>query len=360
MKPEERVMEALRGGRPDKTPFTVYSGFLPQCETELSLRNRGICIVKRINSYRIERPNIIRKSHHFVDERGRYLIKTIVETPHGDMESLDEPVGFTTWHHKRMFTDANDYRALLYYIKDSVVVPDYDYVVREMKKYGSGFIIRDNLPLEPLQNMVSHFMGVETFCYEWMDNRDEVLKLYDALVEVARKIYPVVADGPLEFSNYGGNVIPKVIGEEVFRKYYVPHYNEAAHVLHKRGKLLGCHFDDDNTPIMDDIAKTDLDYIEAYDPGMSPGVSEARKVFKDKVLWINWPSSRHLYSPDEIRKTTVRLIEEASQYRDGAGFIIGITEDVPEDRWKDNFIGIMDGIDEYERNRGVKTPSEPG
>lgn len=165
------------------------------------------------------------------------------------------------------------------------------------------------------------------------------------MVEVARKIYPVVANGPLEFCNYGGNVIPQLIGVENFEKYYIPHYNEAAEIMHKKGKLIGCHFDADNTIIMEAIAKTDLDYIEAYDPGMSPPVKEARSIFGRKVLWINWPSAWHLNSLEEIKRKTIELIEQAAP---GNGFIIGITEDVPQDRWKDNFTAIMDGVDEYE------------
>jgi len=350
MTPYKRVMTALRGDRPDKIPFTVYESKIPQCTVERELRNRGLCIVKRINSYKIIHPNVKVESFHFTDEKGRYLIRTVYKTPYGDLSTLDEPAGFTTWHHERMFKSPDDYKALHFMIKDSVVVPDYDNAIKTVKKLGEDFVVRDNLPLEPLQALISNFMGVETFSFEWMDNRDEVLKLYDSLVEVARKVYPIVAEGPLEFCNYGGNVIPQVIGVENFKKYYVPHYNEAAEILHKKGKLIGCHLDADNTTIMDAIAETDLDYIEAYDPGISPPVKEARRIFKNKVLWINWPSAWHLNPIEEIKKDTIRLIEEAESVSKGqeGGFIIGITEDVPEERWRENFLAIMDGIDEYE------------
>ena len=94
---------------------------------------------------------------------------------------------------------------------------------------------------------------------------------------------------------------------------------------------------------MNAVADTNLDYIEAYDPGISPPVKEARKILGSKVLWINWPSAWHLNSVNDVFKDTIKLIEEA---KPGNGFIIGITEDVPEERWKDNFLAIMDGIDD--------------
>lgn len=127
-------------------------------------------------------------------------------------------------------------------------------------------------------------------------------------------------------------------------KNNIPNYNEAAEALHKKGKLIGSHFDADNTLIMDAIGRTDLDYIEAFDPGMGPSVKEARKAWPDKVLWINWPSSFQLVSTEEIREITIKLIEDAAP---GRSFIIGITEIVPENRWQMNFSAIMDGIESY-------------
>ena len=95
---------------------------------------------------------------------------------------------------------------------------------------------------------------------------------------------------------------------------------------------------------MDLVAQTSLDYIEAYDPGMGPSVAEAREAWPDKVLWINWPSAWHLRSPEEIRTDTIQLLRQASP---GDRFIIGITEDVPAERWRGNFAAIMDAIDAH-------------
>ncbi len=341
--PRRRVMSALGNNVPDKIPFTVYECMIPQCTTERELRNRGLCIVKRIPSYTILRPNVDTKTYGYKDKNGRKLVRTVYTTPYGELDTLSQPGINTTWTLEHMFKTSEDYKRLLFYIKDSVVKPNYEYVEAEVNRLGEDFAIRDQIVLEPLQALISEYMGSETFCYEWMDNRDEIMILYKALVELARKVYAVVADSPLEFANYGGNVVPQIIGVENFRKYYVPHYNEAAELLHQKGKLIGCHFDADNTSIMSDIAGTALDYIEAYDPGISPPVKEARKAWPGKVLWLNWPSAWHLNSYEEIYSGTVRLIEEAAP---GNGLIIGITEDVPAERWQKNFITIMDAIDQ--------------
>lgn len=343
--PRQRVMAALRGEKPEAIPFTVYEGMLPRCVVERELRNRGLCLVRRVQSYRTTRPNVTWREERYLDEKGRHLVRTVFSTPDGDLSTVEEPAGFTSWRHEHLFKTPDDYKALLFFIQAAVVEPAYDEVMGLADELGEDFVVRDNLPLEPLQNLISsHLMSMEDFGLQWMENRDEMLKLYDALVEVARTIYPIVAEGPLEFCNYGGNVVPSVIGPNVFRDHYLPHYEEAADILHTKGKLLGTHLDADNTPIMDLVAQTSLDYIEAYDPGMGPSVAEARAAWPDKVLWINWPSAWHLRSAEEVRAGTMQLLREASP---GDRFIIGITEDVPEERWRENFAAIMDAIDAH-------------
>jgi hypothetical protein len=278
------------------------------------------------------------------DDQGRNLVRGTYTTPYGELSRVWEPVGFTTWRHEWLFKTPEDYRALLFLIQDTVVEENYAEVAGLPEALGDNYVVRDQLPLEPLQNLISsHYMSTETFCVEWMENRDEVLKLYQAFAEVARRIYPIVANGPLAFCNYGGNVVPSVIGPNVFRDYYLPHYNEAAEVLHRGGKLIGSHLDADNTTIMDLVAQTDLDYVEAYDPGLAPAVAEARAAWPGKALWINYPSAWHLLPVEGVYAGARRMIREASP---GNGFLIGITEDLPEARWVENYRAILRAIGE--------------
>ncbi len=341
--PKQRVMNSLRRMDTDMVPFTIYDSKLLNNSIMMDLRSRGLCPVKRITSYSTHRPNVKVRSQRFTDEQGRNLVRTYYDTPYGELSTLVLPLGFTTWTFEHMFKTKDDYKALSFLINDTVITPNYDYAAKVLNEAGEDYVVRDQIPLEPLQNLISSYMGTETYCLEWMDNRDEIMKLYDTFVEIARKIYPIVADGPLEFANYGGNVVPQIHGVENFKKYFVTHYNEAAEILHKKGKLIGTHLDADNSTIMDTIADTDLDYIEAYDPGISPPVKEARKKWPNKVLWLNWPSAWHLEPLDKIKPLTMELIEEAHP---GDGFIIGITEDVPEERFLPNLTAIMEGVEE--------------
>ncbi len=347
--PRKRVEISLRGGHSDRVPFTIYESKFPQCTAERELRNRGMCIVRRdVGVVNVCQPNV-RGAQEVFWKDGKKLTRTWYETPVGKVSTLIEEAGFTSWVHEKMFKSPDDYRVIEFLIRDEQYTPSYEAFARAERYDGEDMIFRAGLGLEPLQTLVSGgYLDMQDFCVEWMDRRDEILKLYNALVENRRKIYPLVAQSPALFANYGGNVTPEIIGLETFEQYYVPHYNEAAEVFHKHGKLLGCHFDANCKLLAKAIAGTGLDYIEAFTPapGTDMTLAEARAAWPNKVLWLNFPSVSHLNPDAEIEAETVKLLNEAGPLD---GLIMGITEDIPEHRWQNSCRAIMTGLERHAR-----------
>ena len=350
MTPRERMEAALRHERPDKVPFTIYEGMQPSDKARDKLRGRGMGTVRRIGVTSTRYPHCTSETTQY-EEDGRQLVRTDIHTPEGDLHNIREPAGFTTWTHKHLFTDENDYEALAFYLNDAVVEPAYDTANQLLRDLDDHTILRSSFGLEPLQHLISGgVFGTMNFCLQWMDNRDEVLKLYDIMVGKRRQTYPLVAQSPVWHSNYGGNVVPEIVGLEAFQRYYVPNYQEAAEVMHQHGKLIGVHFDANCRLFSDDIAAMDLDYIEAFTPAPDTDMSmrEAREAWPEKVLWINYPSSVHLFSEEEVERVAVELCEAVDH---GDGFLIGITENLPPGREDGNYRAILDGIDRYEDAR---------
>lgn len=348
MTPRKRVEIALKGGRSNCVPFTIYESKIPQCVAEREMRNRGLCIVNRVSVFTTRMPNV-KTTSQWSHENGHTMIRTFYETPRGTLSTLNEPAGFTTWHHENLFKSPEDYKAILFMIKDEIYEPIYGEVARAQADFGEDAIFRAGFGLEPLQALISgDIMKMETFCVEWMDNRDEIMKLYEAIVENRRKIYPIVANSPLMHANYGGNVTPEIIGLENFEKYYVRHYNEAAEIMHRHGKLVGCHFDANCKLLSKAIAGTYLDYIEAFTPAPDTDMTlaEARQAWPNKVLWLNFPSSVHLRTDAEVENTTVDLLDQSGNID---GLIMGITEDIPSARWQNSCRAIMNGLERHAR-----------
>ena len=340
----DRVKAALHGGHTDRVPFTMYECMAPDCPEQREMLERGMCIVDRgVPVFRTHTPNVKMTSESY-EKDGKHFTRTRCETPVGAVTSLHQSAGFTSWCRERTFKSKDDYKVLLFMIRDEQYEPCYDVFARAERERGENVILRSGFGLEPLQVLVSGgWMGTERFCIEWMDNRDEVLKLYNAIVENRRKIYPMVAASPALHANYGGNVIPEVTGPDMFEKYYAPHYNEAAEIMHRHGKLIGSHFDDDCRLLSEAIAGTDLDYVEAFTPAPDTDMTlaEAREAWPDKVLWLNFPSSLHLAPDAEIERATVEMLDSLETID---GLIVGITEDMPPHRWKHSCRAIMSGL----------------
>ena len=341
MTPRDTVEIVLKGGVADRIPFTIYESKLPRCRIERMMRNRGLCVIQRnVSVYKTTMPNVDVTAHTYT-EGGKTLIRTEYKTPVGLLSTITENAGFTTWTHKKFFSSPEDYKPLLFLIKDMHFESDYENFCYAEKVDGGDSFFRPYLSLEPMQWLISEYMGAETFCMEWFDRRDELFKLYDALVENCRKIYPICAQSPALAFNFGGNVTPEILGKERFEKYYVPHYNEAAEILHSHHKLIGVHFDANCKLIADAIAQSHLDYIEAFTPapGTDMTLSEARNAWPDKILWINFPSAVHLEPLDEVRHVAQDLIAQIGHREK---FIMGITEDIPENRWRETIPAILD------------------
>jgi len=275
-------------------------------------------------------------------EGSRRMTRSTYTTPVGEVYTIKAEGHFNPWIKQHMFKTPEDYKVLHYMISHQRCSADYDPLLKKMEKLGDSYVMRDQLPLEPMQQLISaDLMDVMSFSMEWIENRDEVLKLYEANAKFHEQLYEIVANGPLPFANYGGNVIPPVIGPDVFRDYYIPHYNMAADMLHDKGKFIGSHLDADNTVIMDLIHETKLDYVEAYDPSISPSLRVAREKFPEKVMWINWPSGEHHCGLENVERVTQKLIEDHGA---DSHLMMAITENMPEGKWDIYMHAILDAL----------------
>ena len=346
MTPRERVLAVLNGQPVDKVPLTIYENKIPQCAVERRLRNEGLCIVhRRVEAYTMETPNCRTHTAGYT-EGGHHRTRTFIETPQGTLTSLSQAAGFTSWTLEHLFKTPDDYRPLKAMVRDFVVRPDYEAFVRAQAWMGEDVILRAGVGSTPLHEIMIHWMGVETFAVEWIENRDEILELERLLADLRRRTAVVLAQAPITHANFGGNEVPEVMGVPRYEQYCLPLINECAGILAKKGKLLGSHMDGNNRAWASQLAASGLRYIEAFTPAPDTDLTmaEAPAAWPDKVLWINFPSSVHLASIEVIRRTTREILDAAAGTN---RLILGITEDIPPDRWQQNLLAISEVINHH-------------
>ncbi|MGD2174577.1 MAG: hypothetical protein PVJ27_04170 [Candidatus Brocadiaceae bacterium] len=347
MTPRERVLAVLNGEQPDEVPFTVYECMIPQCAVERDLRNAGLCIVNRHHEgYTSQTPNCTRETRRYSEE-GRPRVRTVVRTPVGEVSTVTEPAGdrepfFTSWTLEPYFKGPEDYDVLLYMTRDKVYRPAYEAFARAERWMGEDVILRANVGSNPLHRIMG-WMGLETFAVEWHGRRARILELEAAMCENKREVFRIVAGGPITHANFGGNMVPEVMGLERMEEFVLPLWDECAEVFHANGKLLGSHMDGNNRAWADLIAGSRLDYIEAFTPAPDTDMTlaEALEAWPRKVLWVNFPSSVHVAGREKVRETAREIVELGRRTN---RVILGITEDIPADRWQDNLLTISEAI----------------
>jgi len=348
MTPRERVLATLRGEKTDKIPFTIYESMIPQCAVEKRLRNDGLCIVNRhVPAVKIERPNCTEKVVRYPDpETGEQLTRVEITTPAGKLTQLSVPADFTSWTREHIFKGPEDYTALKALAADEVASPNYDEFAKAEAWMGDDVILRAGAGGNPLHHIMIPWMGVETFAIEWSERRDEVLELEKIMAERARARFPLIADSPATHANFGGNEVPEVMGPERYEEFCLPLVTECAEVLGAKGKFVGSHMDGNNRPWAGLVAKSGLDYVEAFTPtpDTDMSVADALEAWPDKVLWTNFPSSVHLASAEEIKRIAREEIEQARSFDGPNRLIIGITENIPENRWQESLQAISEVI----------------
>jgi len=330
---------ALAGGAPKIVPFTFYDHIFPPGFDPAPLQSKGMAICARRMVYRKFTPNV--KVTKIEEGEGR--IRTVYETPVGTVSALHRIAALALAPVEHPIKTRDDYRAVLFIVRDACYEPDYDRFLAARANLGTAGKLIAETCYEPLLDIEVNWLGQERFCYEVADNEDAVLELHAALSENHKKMYDVVAASPADYILYGGNVVPEILGPDRVRDFVFPCWNAFADRVHEQGKKLGDHLDANNLLIMDLVAASRLDFVEAFTPppDCNVTVAAARAAWPDKRLWINFPSSVHLQSEEVIREATLEILLQAG---DRKGFLMGVTEDVPAEHIERSISVILETL----------------
>ncbi len=347
----EKIEAVFNGEFVDIVPFALKGWRVPRNDEMFkTLLKEGMGIIDSAGVYSSVSPNIRYESETFVKD-GMTHHRTIIKTPKGNLSYMSKQVASpqvesTSWREEMMFKGPEDYDAIEFMMKDRRYSPSYEGFLKAQEKSNGQAFFKTGAPGSPLHDIMYQIMGLETFSIEWAERRERVIALHDAMAENEREIFHIVAKSPAKVVQCGGNYSPEVLGKERFMDFVLPHWEKVGAIFHEGGKMLGCHLDANNKLWAKEVGESSLDWIEAFTPAPDTDMTlaEARKMWPGKVFFINFPSSVHLRKASVIEETTKQLLKESAP---GDRFIVGITENVPENRWRESFYTILKTINEF-------------
>lgn len=347
-------MSVLRGEMPDRIPFTCYAGtrpdatnLLPRGRTERHLREEGLALMTHWPVFTTTRPNVeFETREEWID--GRLFIRQTYHTPVGSVTELLRTGGAydTSLRCEFLLKCPEDYEVVEFMVRDELYEPCHDSYLAQVEDFGEDGLVYSFAGHSPLMHMLVYLLGHELWALHMVDHPREFFGLYDLLNERRREQYELCANSPCMFFKYGDGVTSEMVGLERFVDYCVPCYDEFAEILHAKGKLMFVHLDGNIKLLAQAVADSKLDCIEAFSavPDGDLDLAEARQVWSDKIIWTNFPSPLHLQPAEKIQAYCRQMLRDVAP---GDRFLVGITENIPEDRWQTSLTTISGIIKEH-------------
>lgn len=347
----QRLLAVLEDREHDRVPFIQYDNCAaPNQEIWRAFGRNRMGILRWTSAHRLEAPHCSSDSKEFWRDglRGK---RTVLSTPKGELvqEALIEPTYGAGSTKKHYVTERRDYELLLAYLRDVLVVPDFERLAADDREMGDDGLPHVSVPRSPYQQLWIQWVGLEDLACHLVEYPDLLAEVIAELARIMRDVFAVVARSPiLPYVVFPDNITAPTIGETYFRRYCVPLYNELADMLEGRKVPVFVHMDGDLKPLWKAIGESRVGGIDSLSPPPDNDTSagEAARMWPTMKLFMNFPSSVHVAEPAVVYDATCAMLKQAGH---SGRLEIQISENVPPGAWKRNFPSIIRAIDEFGR-----------
>ena len=219
----ERLLTGLRGGKPDRIPWSIYAWLLPETPAAHELHAKGLGLMGAARIFRPVYTDVaIAETRKTVD--GRTYITTRIETPVGTLvqKSATESGYGTAYIRKYFISDPEDYSIADFVCKHTSFEPIFrPWYEADAQMGDGGIVIGEIMPIPILELMVA-WMGTQGLAegiYLYRDRFDALIhaldRHYDRHIEFA-------ADCPAEIIWFPDNVTGSIISPKLFERYCAP------------------------------------------------------------------------------------------------------------------------------------------
>jgi len=218
---------------------------------------------------------------------------------------------------------------LTYICEDAKYYPNDEAVRVRQRSLGEDGLVLCRMMRSPLQRLLTEWMGTEGVAYGQADYPQAMERLLACLAATDEPAFRLAAASPAEAVWSAENITADITSPALFRRYCLPYYDRGASILHEGGKLYGIHMDGKLAALKQAVAESTLDFIEGFTPPPMGdlSLSDARRAWQGKALWVNFPGSVLHGSGEAVLCFTEELLREGME---GGGFLLTFAEDFPE------------------------------
>lgn len=286
-------------------------------------------------------------------------INTVYDTPYGELTTqihYDEQMRLSGITQplvtKFAVQEEEDYQKVAYVFEHGRVKPRYEYYDRIKD------IVQDRGPVvgfqyeggSPMHALLKEMVPFETFWYNSVDCPECMEEACGSIRGLLRKILMVMADSPCRILYVGANYDSMTTNPRFFRENITDELAWSADYLHKKGKILLTHTDGDNTGLLEEYVKADIDVADSICPApmTKQSLGEIRQVFGNQVtIWGGIAAISVLedsMTDYEFEKYIDKTLEEAGN---GRNLILSIADSTPPGAKFERLLTIMKKVKEF-------------
>ena len=366
MTPRERILAVYNGEEPDKTPVLVPQGLLrrqPPGDWEHRLKERGIGFMR---TARIFQPTLctfrepldarladVRYTRTEYCEKGIWESRYTYETPVGSVTGVmvtnppDYSVGRVAQHPKEyVVKQPSDWRVVNYFIRkalDNLAPTSHGAFQRAEEELGDGGItIAFLTEYTAWQRAWIWLAGPERSVVDFHEQPDEIQEYVDLHRRLHTRLAEFAAEFPARYVLLCDH-ITEVTSPGYYREYCLPIYEIYSKQLEGTGKILGVHMDGRFGQLKREIAESPINVIDSFSvpPIGDVSLSEARRLWPDKMMFMNPAAHMAWAEPEELREFYASL---AAEWGSKKGLLLEHMEHLPTQTVGSHFSAVMDAF----------------
>jgi hypothetical protein len=347
MTDRERLLAILEGASPDRIPwiprleiwYTAHrlAGTLPPEFRHMRLRDieRALGLGTPARKGRVFTTRLT--GVDVIERRDRLTTRTEFLTPVGTVSfalqrtpELDRD-GIEPLKVEKLLKRPPDYDAVTYIVEHTEYYPCYE----EYAAYDRD-VADDGLPIVnigdvPFHRFLADLAGYEQAFLHLFDHPRQVERLLETMTQVYReRMWPVVAKSPARLILHGAHFASQTTPPGYYEEFITPYVREFTAYMHRHGKAVAQHADNDTTEILDQLRDSGYDMQECFvtAPMVPCTLRAARERWgTSMIIWGGVPSVLLEPSvPDEEFEAC--MAELFRVIAPGDAFILGVADNV--------------------------------
>jgi len=324
MTSRERIMAALKGGKPDRLPWApLIDGYFT---SSLPIRPDGtfpdvVEAFKMVGADIMERHvptySIDWKStqHEYINDGSKHIWR--ISTPVGNLEQVSVNAGNTRSVTKHLVNSIEELKIMAYIIEKMEFTPDYAYIRQQDTRIGPDGIVTASAEASPIQFVMEQCAGLENAAYLLCDYRREVEALMELIHQRNMERLKIIIDSPAEVIFAYEDTSTTVLSAEWYQKYSSPYINAYADVVNESGKVYITHMCGKLKGFVDLINRDRMHGIDSVCPPETGDMwaHEALEMLPGKVIigGIDPVALCHM-SADETEEYVKKIIEATAPW----------------------------------------------